>query len=149
MATCCSCIKCFKSTCEIVSYCVWWLKFEISCFIKEVFWKTSRNSQINKKSIQPEVFSQRMFLTSLPDSPFWQSCMLETLNRKKQPLEQVVLKNFANFAGKNLCRSLFLIKLKLWGLQLYLRRLQHMCFLWNLLATILKNICERLLLNVI
>ena len=27
MATCCSCIKCLKSTCEIVSYCIQWLKF--------------------------------------------------------------------------------------------------------------------------
>ena len=40
-------IKCLKSTCEIVSYCIWWLKFEISCSLKEVFWKTSQNSQIN------------------------------------------------------------------------------------------------------
>ena len=33
-----------------------------------------------------------------------------------------VLRNFANFTGKHLCESLFLIKLEARGLQLYLKR---------------------------
>ena len=36
--------------------------------------------------------------------------------------KKVVLMNFANFTGKHLCESLFLIKLEAWGLQLYLKR---------------------------
>ena len=32
-----------------------------------------------------------------------------------------VLRNFANFTGKHLCESLFLIKLEAGGLQLYLK----------------------------
>ena len=33
-----------------------------------------------------------------------------------------VPRNFTKFTGKHLCQSLFLIKLKLWGLQLYYKR---------------------------
>ena len=54
------------------------LVHEIRCSIKEVFWKTSQNSQINTRSRNPEVFCQKRFLkfckihrkTSLPESPF-------------------------------------------------------------------------------
>ena len=54
MATSCFCKKCLKSTCEIVFYCIWWLKFcdlymkytfSNRSPIKEVFQKTSQNSQ--------------------------------------------------------------------------------------------------------
>ena len=37
-------------------------------------------------------------------------------------------KNFANFIGSPSCWSLCLIKLQLWALQLYLRRLRHRRF---------------------
>ena len=37
--------------------------------------------------------------------------------------EKAFLKNFAEFAGKYLCRSFFLIKLRAYSLQLYLERL--------------------------
>ena len=57
--------KSLKSTREIVSYCIWWLKFEISCSIKKVFGKTSQNSQIYTKGSHPDVFSQKMFLKIL------------------------------------------------------------------------------------
>ena len=36
-------------------------------------------------------------------------------NHQRRSLVKVVLKNFANFTGKNLCWSLFLIKLEFWG----------------------------------
>ena len=41
MATCRSCIKCLKRTCEIVSYCIWWLKF-CTC---------TRNKGLYKRSV--------------------------------------------------------------------------------------------------
>ena len=44
------------------------LVHEIRCSIKEVFWKTSQNSQINTKSSHPEVFSQKMFWKILQNS---------------------------------------------------------------------------------
>ena len=57
-------------------------------------------------------------------------------------MKKAVLKNFAIFIGKTLSWSLFLIKL-----------FQHRCFTVNmaefLRTAILKNICERLLLNVV
>ena len=40
-----------------------------------------------------------------------------------------VLKSFANFTGKYLCRSLFLKNLQAEDLQLHKKRLQHSCFL--------------------
>ena len=43
-------------------------------------------------------------------------------------LKKGVLRNFANFTGKQLCWSLFLIELQPLGLQLYKKRLQHRCF---------------------
>ena len=60
-------------------------------------------------------------------------------NHQKCSVEKGVLKKLASSIGKHLCRSLFLIK-----------RLQHQCFpkkfakFWR--TTILKNICERMLL---
>ena len=66
-----------KSTCEIVSYWIWWLKFEISCSLKEIFWKTSQNSQNKHKeqssgSVQSKDalknFVKFTGKTSLPDS---------------------------------------------------------------------------------
>ena len=73
------------------------------------------------------------------------------LSIKKQPPEvfvkKGVLENFANFTGKHLCWSLFLIKLQ--G-SLTKKRLQHRCFpvkFEKILRTpILKNIYERVLL---
>ena len=57
-------------------------------------------------------------------------------------VKKAVLKNFAIFIGKNLSWSLFLIKL-----------FQHRIFPVNIVkflrTPILKNICERLLLNVV
>ena len=60
-----------------------------------------------------------------------------------------VLKHFANFIGKHLCWSLFLIKLQALRLAtLIKKRLEHGCFPMKfvkiLRTPILKNICERL-----
>ena len=113
MATSRSCIKCLKSTCEIVFYTILWLKFcnvyvklavSQRCSIKDVFWETSQNSQINTRSNHPEVFCQKMFLKIKKPEPVrsrhW-GCFVK----------QGVLKNFAIFTGKNLCWSLYLINL--------------------------------------
>ena len=57
-------------------------------------------------------------------------------------VKKAVLKNFSIFTGKQLCWSLFLMKLQAWRL--------HRCFPVNIVkffrTLILKNICERLLL---
>ena len=51
-------------------------------------------------------------------------------------------KNFANFRGMHLCRSLFLIKLQVSNLQLYWKkRLQYRCFLMNFETYFPANIC--------
>ena len=55
---------------------------------------------------------------------------------QKQPSEvffkKVVLKKFVNFTGKNLCWSLFLIKLQTWGPATLLKRDSNTdVFLWN------------------
>ena len=74
----------------------------------------------------------------------------------KQPLQvfykKSVFKNFAIFTGKNLCWSLFLIKLQAFSPSDFTKkRIQHRCFPVNnakfLRKTILKNLCERLLLR--
>ena len=76
---------------------------------------------------------------------------------QKQPpdvfYKKVVLKNFAIFTGKHLCWSFFWIELQTWrSLNFINKRLYHKCFPVNiakiLRTPILKNICERLLLNV-
>ena len=64
-------------------------------------------------------------------------------------LKKSVLKNFTNYTGKHLCWSLFLIKLQ--TCNFIKKRLQHRYFPVKfakfLTTSILKNICEWLLLN--
>ena len=66
-------------------------------------------------------------------------CFWQTLHRFKlmfsfrsTPLEAFikkdVLKRFAKCTGKHLCRSLVLIKLQAWGLQIFWKRIRHRCF---------------------
>ena len=68
-------------------------------------------------------------------------------------VKHVALKSFANFTGKNLCWSLFLIKLEFWGPATLLKKTPtHVCsvkFKSFLRTIILKNICERLLPNIV
>ena len=68
-------------------------------------------------------------------------------------VKKVVLKNFANFTRKSPCWSLFLIKLQFWGPATLLNKTPTQmlsCEYANFLITsILKNICEHLLLNFI
>ena len=64
-----------------------------------------------------------------------------------------LLKNFVLFTGKYLCQSLFFNEFGfLRGATLSIKGIQHRCFLVNiakfLRITILKNICERLLLQI-
>ena len=102
------------------------------CSIKEVFWKTSQNSQANTRSSHPEVFCKKMFLkylkisqkTPLPESLFWQSCRIETVRSSlwRCSIKQGVLKNFPNFPEENLWRSLFLIQLLFWGPKAFLKK---------------------------
>ena len=65
-----------------------------------------------------------------------------------------IIKNFAIFIGKRLCWSLFITKLQAYRPAILLKRdSKHSCFPVNiakfLRTPILKNICERLLLNFI
>ena len=80
----------------------------------------------------------------------------QTHKQQKQPpqvfYKKGVLKNFAKFTGKHLCQGLF--SNKVGGLRpatLLKKRLWHGCFPVNfpifLRTSILKNICERLLLK--
>ena len=76
----------------------------------------------------------------------------ETVRRShwRCSVKQVVLKNFANFTRENLYWSLLSIKLQFWGPATISkkRRKVFSCKLYKLLrAIILKNIYERLLLN--
>ena len=63
-------------------------------------------------------------------------------------IKKAVLKNFAIFTGKHLCRNLFLIKLRA-PCNFIKKRFQHRCFPVNiaklLTISILKNNCEWLL----
>ena len=80
----------------------------------------------------------------------------ESSDIQKQPSEvfckEVVIKNFANFTGKHLWWSLFLINLQAWGVSFIKRILQHRCFPVKfakfLRIPILKNFYERLLLYI-
>ena len=112
------------------------LVHEISCSIKEVFWISSQNSQINTSSSHSEVLCQKMFLKVLQNSYKKHLCRC-LLFKKVAGWKHLTgrssrfAKNLANFVGKNLCWSLFLIKVEFWG---------HA----TLLKKTLKNICERL-----
>ena len=99
------------------------LVHEIRCSIRGVLKNLSKFSDKHKEQSSGGVLSKDVLKkftkkTSLPESPFQQSCRLETLTQQKQPLEmsakQGVLKNFANIVGKNLGWSLFLVKLEFW-----------------------------------
>ena len=77
----------------------------------------------------------------------------EKYNEQEVLYKNTVVKNFVIFTGKHLCWSLFFNRNA--GLQtrnFIKKRLQHRCFLDNaakfISTAILKNICERLLLEV-
>ena len=70
-------------------------------------------------------------------------------SHRRCSVKKGVLKNFANFTGKHLCWSPFLILLQVFRPATLLKRkiLQHWCFPVKFLRTpILKNICQRQLL---
>ena len=111
------------------------------CSIKELFWKTSQNSQINTRSSHPKVFCQKMFLKILQNSQKNHFCRSLHFNKVaswkpwtgrsscwRSPVKQGVLKNFPNFAGKNLCWSLFLINLEFWAPKTLLKKTQAQVF---------------------
>ena len=72
-------------------------------------------------------------------------------SHQKFSVKTDVLKNFANFTGKHMCQSLFIVSLK--ACNFIKKKLQHKCFpiiIANLLrAPILKNICKQLLLCIL
>ena len=111
--------------------------------------KNFDDKKITKKITNVLLLSSFLFLTSYKLF----KCYLR--DEKKQPPEEFykkgVLKNFAIFTGKHLCWGLFLIKLQTWPAFLLKRRLQRRCFhvsIAKFLRTpVLKNICERLILN--
>ena len=109
------------------------------------FWRWKDNEKDNK--------CIAAFKFSFSFKCFLFKCYLR--DEKKQPPEEFykkgVLKNFAIFTGKHLCWGLFLIKLQTWPAFSLKRRLQRRCFpvsIAKFLRTpVLKNICERLILN--
>ena len=96
---------------------------EIGCSIKEMFWKISQNSLKNTRSSHPEVVCQKMCLKFCKIHTRYIFAGVSFLTKLQvgnlQPAEAAagdcVLKIFANFTGKNLCWSLFLMKLEIWG----------------------------------
>ena len=58
---------------------------------------------------------------------------------QRSSVRKDVLRNFAKFAGKHLCQSLFLNKVVDWSLQLYLKRLWHRCFPVNFSKFLMKT----------
>ena len=106
---------------------VWWLK-SVICTWNKVLYKRGVLKNLSKFSDKHKEQSSGGVLlkdilknfvkltekTSWPESPFnkvagWKPCSYCGF------VKQGVLKNFANFARKNLCWSLFLIKLGFWG----------------------------------
>ena len=170
------CIKCLKSVCEIVFYCIWqpkfynlYIKITVSprCFIKEtqntsVLKNVSKFTDKHKKQSSRGVLSkENMFfkmLQKFTEKDLFRSivfnkvadCKLETFRSShcRCSVKQGALKKFANFTGNNLCWDLFLIKLHFWSLQLHKRRFRHRCFPVKF-AIILKNIWECPLINFI
>ena len=110
-------------------------------------WSSSPRWEPNLMSI----FLKHLWL--IPNILKWRDCKIftklvpsQTPSRKSNQrcsVKEGVLRNLRNFTGKDLCWSLFLIKF--WGL------FQRRCFpvkLAKFLATtVLKNICELLLLS--
>ena len=88
--------------------------------IKEVFWKTSQNSQINTRSSHPEMFCQKKSvpknLAKLTAKHLFRILIFNKVDGWKPEtfrssrwscsVKQAALKNFVNFTGNNLCWSL-------------------------------------------
>ena len=87
---------------------------------------------------------KRQYCSKSPKFDCW--CVNEVLVRRTK---RSVLNNFANFTGKHLCWSLFLIKLQ--ACHFIKKRFRHRCFPVNtakfLRTPILKNIYKRLFLT--
>ena len=130
--------------------------------MKEVFCKTSQNWQITQEAViqrysvkwkdvlkdSAKLTAKHLFLSLFFNKVAgWKP---ETFRGShwRCSVKQGALKNLANLTGNNLCRSLFLIKLDIWFLQLNQRRLRHRCFPVKF-AIILKKICACLLVNFI
>ena len=118
------------------------------------FRKLGKNAKLSKKRTLPisgqNLFPQRcplirdytVILKSL------QNTSEAAISHRRCSVKKDVLKNLANFIGKQLCWSLSLIKLQ--ARNFIKKRLQHRCFpvkcAKNLGTYILKNICKWLLL---
>ena len=94
----------------------------------------------NKIQLQTTLYKKKLIV---------RSCAFRSSHRGNS-VKKCVLKNFGNFTGKHLCRSLFLIKLQ--ACNFVKKRLQHKCFPVKftkfLITFVLKKICERLLLYI-
>ena len=77
--------------------------------IKEVFWKTSQNSEINTRSIHSEVFCD------LCQSLFFNKVAGWNLKLSRGSHWRCSVKKLANFTGNTLCWSLFLNKVAVLG----------------------------------
>ena len=140
-------IKCLKSTCEIVFYCIWWLKFcnlyikqpfpRVVLYKRSVLKNVSKFTDKHKKQSSGGVLSkEKMFLKIQQNSQqnilSGVSFLIKLQAGKQKPTEaatgdallnKVLLKISQILRDNDLCWSLFLIKLHIWCLQLYQKRL--------------------------
>ena len=166
MATCRSCVKCLKRTCEIVSYCVCWLKFSNFStkkglykrdFLKNFSKFSDKHKQQSSGCVQSKDILKNFVKftdkTPLLESPFKQSCRLETLNRQKQPLLIVCKTSCCKKCCKFLWKKSMLESIyNKVGVLRACNFIKEDFFLWiyKLFKNIIvKNIFECLLLNII
>ena len=145
-----------KSTCNIVFSCSWWFVVEILQVVHEVssfpevpykrgvLKNCSKFTDKHKKQSSGDVLSKDVLknFTKFTEKYLWRSLFNKVSGWKSEAvrssrwrwsLKQPALKNYANFTGKNLCWSHFLIQF--WGRPTLLKKTRHGCStLWTFLT---------------
>ena len=105
------------------------------------------------KAVTQEIWKMSILYPRTSEELYRHTKLGRSLMNRRCSIKKTLLKNFATFTEKHLCWILFINKNP--GLQtcnFIKKRLQHRCFLDSTAkffrTTILKNICERLLLRV-
>ena len=91
-------IKCLKSTCKIIFYCIWWLKF-CDLYIKQPFPPGALKKKYSEKHLKIHRQIQEV------EVAFIRRCSVKGNN---------VLKNLAKLTAKRLFPSLFFNKVASW-----------------------------------
>ena len=129
-------------------YWIWTCKYRLERLSKEILYQAKKNGKsifFFIFNLSVPLFKPSLFRVVL----FFNISIYESSHRCS--VTKSVLKNFANFPKKHLFLSLFLVKLQAEACNFIKKKLQHSCFPVKfakfLKTPILKNICERLLLN--